>query len=204
MSNDSDQPSAEANHVSPEQLAAIAALLPIANEKQRRRCLLLCLRKVRWYLAMRELDTQTLESPKTSRAELAKFARQARKLRATFEALPLAARLALGSEADRSEHLEQSFDDLLDRRQETLRQWVAEADAARAKLEKSNPGAQQNEPLYWLVGEIAEILAETRRYALCAIRKPRWSLRVRPRADRHRRSGSRSWRPRSRHARRDW
>jgi hypothetical protein len=152
---------------------AIAALLPIPDEKRRRRCLLLYLRKVRWYRAMRELDTQTIESPKVSRAELAKVARQARKLRATLEALPFAARLALVSEAARSEHLEQSFDGLLrrrgaasglfsslDRRQEILGQLATEAEAAKAKLKKSRPGAERNDALYWLVQEIAEIWRE--------------------------------------------
>jgi hypothetical protein len=49
---------------------AIAALLPIPDEKQRRRCLRLCLQKVRWYQRMRDLDAQQ-ESPADAREALA-------------------------------------------------------------------------------------------------------------------------------------
>lgn len=152
-----------------EQWDKIAGLLPITDEEQRRRCLELCSHAIRWYWFKRELD-ETIESPKISRAELAKVTRQAQKLRATLEALPFAAWQALGLEADRNEHRERPFDELLrgrgktlglfdslDRRRETLGRWAAEAEAAKAKLEKSKPGAQENEALRWLVQEIAEI-----------------------------------------------
>ena len=136
----------------PEQWDAIAAELPIAEEEQRRRYLLRCFQKIRWYWLTRDLDAQ-VANPADARAALAKVTQQAHRLRAAIDALPPAALLGLSSVANRNPT--QNWEEFIGDTAETITRLAADAETAKADYAKNKSGPPAPDALDWLVGEIA-------------------------------------------------